>query len=137
MAAAPVQAQSVCYYNKRARVVQTVEPRCKDGSLIFYSIDALYDVSCGVSNTFNLFGNLCADPCKSALKGIKNYPKTKKKIVVFGPSLLPLEKTNNAKWAFAEYDGSCGDLRDSLGQKGDPKLEPITDDDLIKAADAK
>jgi hypothetical protein len=135
LAAAPLRAQSVCWYDHRARTVESVEPYCKDGQLVFYKFGANYDPSCGVRNTFNLFGELCADPCKSALKGIKNYPKFKKKIVIFGPALLPLSPSE--KYAFAAYEGTCSDLRDKLYRREKSEFEPITDDDLIKAAGLK
>ncbi len=137
LSAAPVRAQSVCYFNSRDKVVDLIKPYCNTGTMVFYSVSANYDISCGIANTFNYFGKLCQDPCKSALKGIVNYPATKGKIVVFGPSLLPLGG-NNSKWAFAEYSGSCGELRASLTGGKRSELSPITDDDLIKAgADPK
>lgn len=137
LAAAPAGAETVCYYNYRAKVAETLSARCSgDQMIVDGSASKIYDVSCGVRNTFNLFSDLCAKPCASALKGIASY-KRKGKIVVFGPALLALDSSNNSKWAFGEYKGSCYDLKESLYSKKSAGVEPITDDDLIKAAGDK
>lgn len=124
--AAPARAQSVCYYNHREGIATKVYARCASGQLIFDSY-ANYTPSCGVTNAFNMFSAICKDPCAAALKGIKNLNRKGKNVLV-GPALLPLEASS--KFAFATTEESCSFER--LKAKG-IKLEPITDDDLIKA----
>ena len=135
--AAPARAQSVCYYNHRQHIVQLTSAYCsKNGQLVFDAISDKYTPSCGVRNTLNAFSWKCQKPCKAALSGIKNYRKQGKTVVV-GPSLLPLD--SNGKLAFAEYAGSCSDLRERLNATGKTPegLDSSNDDNLIGAADEK
>lgn len=134
-AAAPLQAQSVCHYDRKAKIAETITPRCVSGQLVFSSIDANYTPSCGIRNTFSLLSAACRNPCEAALKGIKSYA-AKGKIVIFGPSLLPTGG-ENSKWAFAAYRGSCYDLKSTLYEKSSPDFEDLDDDGLIAAGDSQ
>lgn len=135
LAAAPLRAETVCYYNHRERIVKPADAYCEKDKLVVSSAGSMVP-SCGVSNVLTRFtGDACDKPCESALKGIKSYRK-KGKTVIFGPALLPLDAAS--KWAFAEYEGSCYELREALNNGRKPELSPISDDDLIKAgADSK
>jgi hypothetical protein len=135
-AAAPLQAQSVCHYDRKARIAEMLTPYCASGQLVFYSISANHTPSCGIKNTFSMFSAACRNPCDAALKGIKNYRTAKGKIVIFGPTVLPTGG-ENSKWAFGAYKGSCYDLKSTFDSKSSPDIDDISDDDLIGAGDSQ
>ena len=104
LAAAPLRAETVCYYNHRERIVRPADVSCEKGKLTVDSAGSMTP-SCGVSNVITRFSSdACDKPCESALKGIRSFRK-KGKTVIFGPALLPLDASS--KWAFAQYEGSC------------------------------
>lgn len=129
---AAAQASSICYYNNRQRVVQTQYARCLDLHQAKFSDSAVFSFSCGVRNTFNLFGALCNNPCASALKGLRNYA-AHGKTVVYGPPNLQTSASQN--FSFALYEGSCEQLARTVREGGKAALENIVDDALIKAAE--
>lgn len=132
-AAAPsAPTATICYYNHRQRVVETQSMRCIDHFEAKFDYVNNFRFSCGVRNTFNLFGALCERPCHSAARGVGRYAQHNK-TVVYGPALLPTSADN--KWAFVLFNGSCYSLREKLQRGERPAFENLTDDDLIKAAE--
>jgi hypothetical protein len=132
LAVAPASALDVCYYNGRARVVEVRSVKCIDMHQANFADSDVYNFKCGVTNTFNLLGSICENPCKSALKGITAHARHNR-TVVYGPPLLL--GGAGGFMTFGLFEGSCHQLRSRVQQGLKSEVANMTDDDLIKAAD--